>query len=461
MGKTSLDIKRNINISSDTTVFIGEDTGEYAQSQTSQLKKVDLSKAWQVSLGSIPSMATIKGTDEEALKAYIAEVAQGSIPTVVGSSEAFNPSNWKNGDVNTLFADSLYRGGISGVHTGAAKTELNPKTMVLGYAFEVGWVKDNNTGKWKYFNQSGEAQRGWKQVDGKWYYFNEDGFMQTGWVQDEDKWYYLKSNGEMVASEWRQDKEGKWYYLRSNGEMATSEWRQDKEGKWYYLRSNGEMAVSQMRTGNDKKSYYVGDDGAMVVDSDIIWEGKEYHADSNGVCEPVKKEADGVEEKIEKFMQATAEMGNWYAGNINTYQNDPEGKGTGVRKYYKHPSLGIAVGDDCSAFVSACLYKAGVISKWDYSTYSFNKNLKDKDNKLIQQLEESNFVWHTYDKNYVPQRGDISVQHNNTHHIEIIDSVSDGQINIWSWGTIYKQLPTTRKESSLRKRMSGYWRIER
>ena len=95
MGKTSLKIKRNIDISSPKTVFIGNETGEYAKSQTNKLPKVDMSRAWQAALGAIPSIGTVKGTESEVIKTYIAQVALGSIPVVVGSSEAFNPANWK------------------------------------------------------------------------------------------------------------------------------------------------------------------------------------------------------------------------------------------------------------------------------------------------------------------------------------------------------------------------------
>lgn len=145
MSKTSLKIKRNIDIHSKRTVFIGNETGEYAKSQINKLPKVDMRRAWQVALGAIPSMGTVKGTETEVIKTYIAQIALGSIPTVVGSSEAFNPSNWKNGDINTLFANSLYGGGISGVHTGAAQAEVEPKNIVLGAVSYVGWVKDKNT----------------------------------------------------------------------------------------------------------------------------------------------------------------------------------------------------------------------------------------------------------------------------------------------------------------------------
>ena len=47
--------------------------------------------------------------------------------------------------INTLFADSLYGGGISGVHTGAAQAEVEPKNIVLGAVSYIGWVKDKNS----------------------------------------------------------------------------------------------------------------------------------------------------------------------------------------------------------------------------------------------------------------------------------------------------------------------------
>lgn len=257
---TSFRLKRTIDIHSDKTVFIGRETGEYAATQINHLKKIDISKAWQAAYASIPSVGAVKGSQEEEAKAYIAQIALGSIPVVVGSSEAFNPANWKKGTINNIFADSLYRGGISGVHTGANKAEITASSVIVGTILQFGWVQNKSTGKWYYYQQNGEVQTGWKQIEGKWYYFDSSGLMQTGWVQDK-------------AS-------GKWYYLKSNGEMAASQWRQDQSGKWYYLRSNGEMAVSQIRKGKDENSYYLGEDGAMVTDCEITWDGKVYHVDS-------------------------------------------------------------------------------------------------------------------------------------------------------------------------------------
>ena len=84
--------------------------------------------------------------------------------------------------------------------------------MVSGVSLQVGWVKDENTGKCKYLNQNGEAEKGWKKVDGKWYYFDGSGYMSTGWRSVDGKIYYFHSSGDMLASGWVQDKNsGKMY----------------------------------------------------------------------------------------------------------------------------------------------------------------------------------------------------------------------------------------------------------
>lgn len=54
------------------------------------------------------------------------------------------------------------------------------------------------------------------------------------------------------------------------------------------------------------------------------------------------------------------------------------------------------------------------------------------------------------------------MQHNNCHHVEIIDGYDSatGKVTIWSWGKVYKKLPATRTIENLQNRMSGYWRKE-
>ena len=352
----------------------------------------------------------------------------------------------------------------TGVRTEAKAASNSGKNLSsnIKKAASNGWVRTEMG--WMY-NENGKPVTGWKRIDGKWYYFEANGVMQMGWKQISGKWYYLHTDGAMRTG-WRQI-DGKWYYLRSNGEMATSEWRQDKVGKWYYLRSNGEMEVSQMRKGNDGNSYYLGTDGAMVTNSNIVWGEKEYHADSTGKCELVKKEVDGVEEKIEKFMQATEEMGNWYTSHITTYWGRRKEDRNNPRKDYECSIIGMEVSDDCSSFVSSCLVKAGIINATGYTSIHYNKSKDGQYNgNLVNKLENAGFVWHKKDENYIPKKGDISVQHANyegedVKHIEIIDSYDVDNAMVWSWGKVYKSLPTNRPGKELLGRTSGYWRIEK
>ncbi len=401
---TSFRLKRTIDIHSDKTVFIGRETGEYAATQINHLKKIDISKAWQAAYASIPSVGAVKGSQEEEAKAYIAQIALGSIPVVVGSSEAFNPANWKKGTINNIFADSLYRGGISGVHTGANKAEITASSVIVGTILQFGWVQDKASGKW--------------------------------------------------------------YYLKGNGEMAASQWRQDQSGKWYYLRSNGEMAVSQIRKGKDGNSYYLGEDGAMVTDGEITWGGKVYHADSSGKCILTEGEGDDVREKVERLMQAASEMGEWYTGNIPTYQGNSEVDEDSPRMYYPCNLIGMTVGDDCSSFVSACLVRYGLLKDTWYGSVHYNKNKKECNEKLKNKLESAGFLWHSKGEDYIPQRGDISVQHEDydgktIQHVEIVDSYNNNIIRVWTWGRVYKSLPDTRTIEEFMGRTSGYWRIEK
>lgn len=306
MGKTSLGIKRNINISSQKTVFIGNETGEYAKSQTNKLPKVDMSRAWQAALGSIPSIGTPKGTESEVIKTYIAQVALGSIPVVVGSSEAFNPENWKNGNVNTLFADSLYRGAISGVHTGAATTELKPKTMVSGVSLQVGWVKDENTGKWKYLNQNGEAEKGWKKVDGKWYYFDGSGYMSTGWRSVDGKIYYFHSSGDMLASGWVQDKNsGKMYWADAEGVINNKNGiGYDETTKDLIIKYEGSPFL-EVRINSSPDSYTIGYGYDFSEKNDLDMFNRFLTRSSTG--EIVKKNVRMTQGEAEKLIKVVAD----------------------------------------------------------------------------------------------------------------------------------------------------------
>ena len=221
---------------------------------------------------------------------------------------------------------------------------------------------------------------------------------RNGWVKIEIGWMY-NENGKLVTG-WKQI-DGKWYYFEASGVMQTG-WKQIDD-KWYYLYEDGHMAKSEKIQGKD---------------------GKFYDIDENGVC--VLSSSRSIDEKIDNFMEGTAEIGNWYTKNITTYLGGEIVNGGRTRIVKKCELINnIDVGDDCSGF-----------------------------------------VWHKKDDKYIPKRGDILVQHEhygkeNVKHVEMVDSYDGKEAQVWSWGKVYKSLPAQRTKSGLYGRTSGYWRIEK
>lgn len=485
--RSSLKISNRIDMSGKKVVFNTKETANKAPVKRVVNRKFNMNKMAKNALGSIPSCVFVNGSLDQRMGMEFLKMGQGSIPTVTGSliKTELNKSGEKTmgiKDINyVLYHDTT---GVRTVAKASSKSGNNVSSDIKnaesnGWAqTEIGWMYNENgkpvtgwkqiDGKWYYFETNGVMQTGWHTIDGKIYYFHsKDDMAESEWIQDKTNknWYYIKSNGEIAKSEWRQDSVGKWYYVRSNGQMVKSEWRQDSAGKWYYLGSNGEMVTSQMVRGADGKNYYLGEDGAMVVNKDITWEGTTYHVDGNGVCS--LSSGQDVDEKIEKFMEGTAEIGNWYTKNITTYLNGEIVKGDRTRSTKECELINnIEVGDDCSAFVSACLCKYGILTNTWYGSFAYNKNSASREEELINALEKAGFVWHTKDNNYIPKRGDILVQHEHygkedVKHVEIVDSYDGKGAQVWSWGKVYKSLPTLRTKTDLYGRTSGYWRIEK
>lgn len=91
----------------------------------------------------------------------------------------------------------------------------------LGYR-ETGWVKDEDTGDWYYFDKDGNMVKGWfKDGGSEWYYADEDGKVLTGsnnggeydlsypwdygklytdWVKVNDDWYYIDRNSSIAKN---------------------------------------------------------------------------------------------------------------------------------------------------------------------------------------------------------------------------------------------------------------------
>lgn len=144
------------------------------------------------------------------------------------------------------------------------------------------------------------------------------------------------------------------------------------------------------------------------------------------------------EQVDDNWMQACKGMGLWYASNVTTYcsYKDNSMGSTYGRSWYSCPILnGYTVGDDCSAFLTACLAKAGIMPNykggWGYgsSAFKFNGNAT-----LQADLTNAGFVYIPYDSSYVPQTGDIMVMHG---HVEVMAGCSSDKIYVYSWGNNY------------------------
>ena len=397
--KSSVKINNRIDMSGKSVSFSTKEKANRIPVKSLDRRKFNMNKMAKNVLGSIPSCVLVTGSSEQRAEMEILKMVQGSIPVVIGSLTKTELK--KSGEKTMGIKDINYvmYHDTTGVRT-AAKAASGNKNSVLSNINKSernGWVKIEIG--WMY-NENGKPVTGWKLIDGKWHYFESTGVMQTGWNLVSGKWYYLHTDGAMRI-DWKQIG-GKWYYFHTDGAMRTG-WKQIDD-KWYYLYEDGHMAKSEKIQGKD---------------------GKVYDIDENGVC--VLSSSRSIDEKIDNFMEGTAEIGNWYTKNITTYLGGEIVNGGRTRIVKKCELINnIDVGDDCSGFVSACLCKYGILTNTWYGSFAYNKDNADRNDKLISALEQAGFVWHKKDDKYIPKRGDILVQHEhygkeNVKHVEIVD----------------------------------------
>ena len=376
--KSSVKINNRIDMSGKSVSFSTKEKANRIPVKSLDRRKFNMNKMAKNVLGSIPSCVLVTGSSEQRAEMEILKMVQGSIPVVIGSLTKTELK--KSGEKTMGIKDINYvmYHDTTGVRT-AAKAASGNKNSVLSNINKSernGWVKTEIG--WMY-NENGKPVTGWKLISGKWYYLHTDGAMRIDWKQ--------------IG--------GKWYYFHTDGAMRTG-WKQIDD-KWYYLYEDGHMAKSEKIQGKD---------------------GKVYDIDENGVC--VLSSSRSIDEKIDNFMEGTAEIGNWYTKNITTYLGGEIVNGGRTRIVKKCELINnIDVGDDCSGF-----------------------------------------VWHKKDDKYIPKRGDILVQHEhygkeNVKHVEMVDSYDGKEAQVWSWGKVYKSLPAQRTKSGLYGRTSGYWRIEK
>jgi len=141
---------------------------------------------------------------------------------------------------------------------------------------DVGWRDIDE--KTYYFDKQGRMCKGWKSIRNIWYYFREDGntageLVTNDWVKDGLYWYYMNEEGHMVTNDWIEDNK-RWYYLSGNGIMSTGWFYYDDD--WFFLTSTGAMATGWYQTGG--KWYYADENGRLQVST---WIGK-YFVDYTG-----------------------------------------------------------------------------------------------------------------------------------------------------------------------------------
>ncbi|MBR6403968.1 MAG: cell wall-binding protein [Eubacterium sp.] len=143
------------------------------------------------------------------------------------------------------------------------------------------------------------SQTGWQLTGDKWTYINADGSVpRCKWQKIDGKWYYFNSSGYMKTGMIKL--KGKRYILLASGARATNRWvvykgkkyHADKngvlakgkttiKGKVYYFNKNCIMKKGWVTLG--KKKYYFGKKGAMFRNRLLKEDGKTYFFDKNGV----------------------------------------------------------------------------------------------------------------------------------------------------------------------------------
>lgn len=93
-----------------------------------------------------------------------------------------------------------------------------------------GWVKDDDTGAWYYY-EDGEVTTGWKDIDGDTYYFNKPGG-SMGWSKEVD--------GKYLGSDERPVKDERWVNTED-----------DNSGTWYYVGTNERNVTGWNKIGDD------------------------------------------------------------------------------------------------------------------------------------------------------------------------------------------------------------------
>jgi len=107
---------------------------------------------------------------------------------------------------------------------------------------------------------------GWANVNGTKYYFRL-GYRETGWVKDEDTgdWYYFDKDGNMVKG-WFKDGGEEWYYADEDGKVLTGS-NNGGGNDWYYSYADGKLYKDWVKVDDDW--YYFDGDGSIAKNTTI------------------------------------------------------------------------------------------------------------------------------------------------------------------------------------------------
>ena len=183
---------------------------------------------------------------------------------------------------------------------------------------------DEDGEHWYYFNNKGKKVTGdTKKINGKTYLFDEDGEMQYGWqevdgagyyfgdendgARAESKWLWLEKSGLLDEDEDDQDKvldcdedddcddEG-WYWFQSSGKVYNGSDKKKINGRYYLFNDHGQMLYEWINGNTSKKGSNAQLDGVATKSTATIGEMRYYNAVEEGWRADGWYEIDGSED---------------------------------------------------------------------------------------------------------------------------------------------------------------------
>lgn len=212
---------------------------------------------------------------------YYAEV-KTSTSTYTSSRKSFKTKSSKSSSNSTgIGKDKKDVGYDSNTSPGGTIS----KEAIKSNEFKNQWNMYN--GKWYYYDDKGDAKRGWIQTgedwfwvdpdynmyvnqwlkkDNKWYYLRDGGYMVRGWATIDNEKYFMDGSGMMIGGNWLQTDTG-WFYFDPTGKMVHDNWVM-WNNVWYYMQTDGTMVINADREINGLH-YYFTETGAMAINANI------------------------------------------------------------------------------------------------------------------------------------------------------------------------------------------------